>query len=210
MHFPLQLEIYSVGNIKIEIYVPDVNAVYKFYHNNKEAAYWTKVWPASIGLCRFMWQYPQFIKDKRILELATGLGLCGLFAAHKANHVCITDREPLAAEYVNRSAAHLQLSNVKTMALDWKEASLQPLPDVVLLSDVNYKPEVFEELQKVIEYFLNHGVTIIISTPQRLMAREFINPIRSYCVQQENFSIRMNHKETGVSVFVLIRQMVSF
>lgn len=150
-----------------------------------------------------MQQHPQYIAAKNILELAAGLGLPGLYTASFANKVTITDREALASEYVQQSAHHLQLLNVYTGTLDWKDADKEPLPDTVLLSDVNYEPEVFEELLQVLKYFLQHKVTIIISTPQRLIAKQFINALLPYCNTQWNTDVELNSKTTAVSVFVL-------
>ena len=97
---------------------------------------------------------------------------------------------------------HLQLKNARATKMDWKNAVKTALPDVLLLSDVNYEPEVFEELMRVLEHFLHNKVTIIISTPQRLVAKPFINMLLPYCTQQWNGQVVLNGRETGVSVFV--------
>lgn len=89
--------------------------------------------------------------------------------------------------------------------MDWKDAVQLPLPDTLLLSDVNYEPKVFDELLKVSEHFLSNNVTIIISTPQRLVAKPFINRLLLYCHLQWSCNVLLNGKETGVSVFVLWR-----
>ena len=80
-----------------------------------------------------------------------------------------------------------------------------PLPDILLLSDVNYESAIFDELLNVLKYFLQHKVPIIISTPQRLVAKQFINSLLPYSSQQWNGEVVWNGKETGVSVFVLER-----
>lgn len=185
------------------MYVPQPVFIQQLYQSNKGDAYWAQVWPASIGLCRFLNKYPEYIVDRKVLELAAGLGLPGLFAARRALQVTITDKEPLAEAFVTASAAHLQLSNVTTVTLNWTEASKMQLPDVILLSDVNYEPAVFEELQKVIEYFLVNHTTVIISTPQRLVAKPFVISLLPHCSFQWSDTVLLNNTETGVSIFVL-------
>ena len=177
--------------------------VQQHYHNNKKAAYWAQAWPASIGLCMFLSEYPAYISGKNILELAGGIALPGLYAAATANQVHITDIEPQAMDCVQHSIKHLQLNNVSSAALDWEHAADLPLPGILLLSDVNYEPAVFPALQQVLEYFLKHKVTVIISTPQRLVAKEFVNDLLPYCIQQWNTNVLMNEKETAISVLVL-------
>ena len=204
MSLPLHLQPISLSGKQLYIYIPDADAVQKAYCDNKDAAYWAQVWPASIGLCNFLQQNLQHIENKNVLELAAGLGLSGLYAAGFARQVSITDREAQAIECIKQSAAHLQLQNVKAFALDWKDAPNISQPDIVLLSDVNYEPEVFEELHKVIVYFLEKNIPVIISTPQRLVAKPFINSLLLYCRQQWNSEVIWNSGEAAVSVFVLM------
>ncbi|WP_460683934.1 class I SAM-dependent methyltransferase [Niabella aquatica] len=187
----------------MELYVPDADAIRRYYADNKSGAYWAQIWPAAIGLCRFLNRYPEYILDKKVLELAAGVGLPGLFAARQAKKITITDKEPLAEAFIAASAAHLQLPNVTAATLDWTEAPKAELPDVILLSDVNYESSVFEELQKVIEYFLAHHTTVIVSTPQRLVAKPFVISLLPYCIFQWNDTVLLHSTETGVSIFVL-------
>ncbi|MCH5715228.1 class I SAM-dependent methyltransferase [Niabella hibiscisoli] len=205
MSLPQKLETYFLNDKCIEIYVPEERAIQQLYRNNKQDAYWAKVWPASVGLCLFLEQYPHLIRDKKILELAAGLGLSGLHAAPLAQHVTITDREPLAEVFVKQSALRLGLKNVTTKTLDWKDAAQEPLPQVVLLSDVNYEPPVFNVLQKIIDHFITNRATVIISTPQRLVAKQFIETLLPYKMLHWNETILLNKAETAVSVFVLNR-----
>lgn len=176
------------------VFIPDPDEIAEQYKHDKHSAYWAKVWPASVGLCRFLQQHSHFIKDKTVLELAAGLGLAGLYTAQFAKQVHITDIEPQAMEYIQQSIVHSQLHNVSCAAMDWKDAVQLPLPQVVLLSDVNYSPSQFEELEKVILHFIQNKITVILSTPQRLVAKEFINRLLSYCKERGD--------KEGVSVFV--------
>ncbi|MFT3949476.1 MAG: methyltransferase [Agriterribacter sp.] len=200
---PLHLQTFSIAGTSIKIYIPDAETVHRLYANNKAAAYWAQVWPASIGLCKFLYKYPHYIEGKNIMELAAGLGLPGLYAAAIAKQVIITDKEEQAVGCIQQSIAHLPLKNAYAMAMDWKDAAHAPLPDALLLSDVNYEPDTFNELLYIIDNFLRKSIPVIISTPQRLVAKEFINMLLLHCTQQWNCEVAMNGKETGVSVFVL-------
>ncbi|WP_018630517.1 class I SAM-dependent methyltransferase [Niabella aurantiaca] len=203
MYSPFVLKAFAIGDHNLEICMPLPGFVQQAYRYNKNAAYWAQVWPAAIGLCLFLQQHKEYITDQQVLELAAGLGLPGLYAAPVAKHVTISDKEALASAYVKRSAAQLQLKNVTATTLNWENALALPLPGVVLLSDVNYEPAVFAGLKKVIDHFLQHQVTVIISTPQRLMAKPFITTLLPYAAQQWNSAVTLNDKETDVSVFVL-------
>lgn len=203
MSLPPKLEAYFINDRRIEMYVPDAQTILDKYQRSKDDAYWARVWPASVGLCLFLEQHPHFFHNKQILELAAGLGLPGLYAAFFAKQVTITDKEPLAEVFVKKSAQHLDLKNIIPKTLNWKDAIREPLPELVLLSDVNYEPAVFEELKKVLRFFFDHKVTVIISTPQRLVAKPFITELLPYSSLQWNCTVSLHQKETGVSVFVL-------
>lgn len=203
MSLPQKLKTYFLNDQHLEIYVPEEQAVLDKYRNNKDDAYWARVWPASVGLCLFLEQHTHLIRTKQILELAAGLGLPGLYAASFAKQITITDKEPLAEVLVRQSAKHLGLKNITAKTLNWKDAIKEPLPEVVLLSDVNYEPAVFEELKQVLRFFLDHKITVIISTPQRLVAKPFIIELLPYSSLQWSCTVSLHRKETGVSVFVL-------
>ncbi|WP_114792234.1 methyltransferase [Niabella yanshanensis] len=203
MSLPQKLETYFLNDQRLEIYVPEEQALLNRYRNNKDDAYWARVWPASIGLCIFLEQHVRLIRNKQILELAAGLGLPGLYAASFAKQITITDKEPLAEIFIKQSAQHLKLGNVITKTLNWRDATKEPIPEVVLLSDVNYEPAVFEELKQVLQCYLERQVTVIISTPERLVGKPFIMELLPYSSLQWNCTVLLNDKETGVSVFVL-------
>ncbi len=197
------MQLFTIGDTQLEIYVPDKAAIQETYGAAVKDAYWAQVWPAAWGLCFFLQKHPQYIRNKTVLELAAGLGLPGLFASRQAKQVCITDREQQAMYYVEETARHQGLLNVTTAVMDWKAATKAPRPDTLLLSDVNYDPAVFPELQLLVEHFLQHATTIIISTPQRLVAKSFINRVLPFTTLQWSRTVLLNEKETGVSVFVL-------
>ncbi len=196
-------ETYFINDQRIELYVPEEQAIQQLYRNQKNKAYWAKVWPASVGLCLFLEEHPHWVRNKHILELAAGLGLPGLYTAAVAKQVTITDKEEMAEIWVRQSAKHLKLTNILAKTLNWNDAIQEPLPEVVLLSDVNYEPAVFAELKAVLEFFLRYQVTVVISTPQRLVAKPFITELLPYSHLQWNCTVSLQKKETGISVFVL-------
>lgn len=203
MLYKIHSETYYIAGKAITLAVPERDEVFSYYKGNKEASYWAQVWPAAIGLAEFIQIYPASVKDKAVVELAAGLGLPGLLAAQHAASVFITEKEPLAVPFIYESVNQLVLNNVKAAALDWQQVREIDLPDVVLLSDVNYEPALFAALQQAIEWMLAQNVAVIISTPQRLVAKEFINSVLAYAKEQWQTTVTLRGKDTAVSVFVL-------
>lgn len=182
--------------------VPDADAPLQSVYS----PYWGKVWPAALGLCKFLQNNLHYIQKKKVSEIAAGLALPSIFAAPYAAEVYCSDIEPAAMELVKKSALHNQLSNVHCTVAGWNGMDAAIIPDVILLSDVNYEPAQFNGLLEVIEYYLKQRCTVILSTPQRLMAKPFIEALLKYCCRQEEVMVKEHEIETAVSVFVLKRK----
>lgn len=194
-----KLSAYYINGQRIELYTPDEAQQLQHTHS----PYWAKVWPAAIGLCEFLAANLHLITDKKLVELAAGLGLPSLFAAGYAASVHCSDIEPAAMEMVRRSVLHQQLSNVQCSAASWDQYHPEQIPDVLLLSDVNYEPAVFDDLRRVVLRYLEQQSMVIVSSPQRLMAKPFIEKLLPFCIQQEEVLVTAGDAGTAVSIFVL-------
>ena len=196
------LQTFFIGSREIQLFVPDAAAPLQSVHS----PYWGKVWPAAWGLCQFLQNNLQYIHQKKVLEIAAGLGLPSIFAAPYATEVYCSDIEPAAVELVKKSVMQNELTNVHCFVAGWNDFDTAIIPGTLLLSDVNYEPEQFAALQKVIEYYLQQHCTVILSTPQRLMAKPFIEALLKYNCRQEEVMVKDKEIETAVSIFVLVKK----
>lgn len=100
------------------------------------------VWPASIALSRLIAHCPSLVKGKSVLEIGSGLGLCGCVAAAAgASRVVMTDVDGDMLRLAAASAAANGCDDdVETMTLDWgrKESWPDGEFDVVIAADVLY------------------------------------------------------------------------
>ena len=204
MPFPVALQTITIGEISIELYVPDEMALRQAYHDGKIAfPYWGKLWPSAIALSRFVVNHPHYIQDKKLAELGAGLGLPSLVAARYANSALCSDHNAEAVAIAKRSALHSRLRNFKSMVMDWHHLPEDFDADVLLLSDVNYEPASFEALLQLINKFLQKGAIIIISTPHRLMAKDFIEPVLQNTIQKEDIAVEQHGQVTMITVLIL-------
>jgi predicted nicotinamide N-methyase len=193
------LQSFFIGPGEVQLVVPDAGEPLQSEHS----PYWGKVWPAALGLCKFLQNNLHYIQKKKVSEIAAGLGLPSVFTAPHAAEVYCSDIEPAAVDLIKKSVMHNKLGNVHCFVAGWNDLDTAIIPDILLLSDVNYDPLQFEELLKVLEHYLTQRCTIILSTPQRLMAKPFIEKLLQYCVQQEEVMVAENNIETAVSIFVM-------
>ena len=194
----------TAGNHKLQLYIPDPESVKKFYQGQPPGlAYWSQVWPAALGLCEFLTRHTALIKDKNVIELAAGLGLPSLLASKYADSVMMSDYLPEAVQLMQQTIDHNQSPNLHCSLLDWNDIPQSVNTDVLLLSDVNYAPELFNKVFEVILRFLNAGTLVILSTPQRLMAKPFIIRLLPFIQEQEEISAERNGAIVPVSILVL-------
>ena len=209
MIVPATLQYFEFGPEKLQVFVPDSVVVKEQYQHLKKAnpsiafPYWSQVWPAAPGLCRFLVDHTHYIQDKKVLELAAGLGLPSLLAARYAREVSASDHIPEAVELMKRSADHNGALNMQCSLLNWDHLPESISSDVLLLSDINYDPAVFDNVYSLVQRFLNNGTTIILSTPQRLMAKPFIDRLLPYCKKRDELLVENSGQQTIVSVLVL-------
>lgn len=178
----------------ISLLVPDPGEVKEWYTRslqegkNPPFPYWTKVWSSALGMVEYLSRNPELVRGKEVLEVGAGLGLPSLYAAQFARSVIVSDYLPDAVELL---AANISdLSNVSATLLDWRDIPSLLRPEVLLLSDINYEPEAFSELLTMIKHFLSLDTHILISTPQRIMTREFMGLVEEWVVRKEVVEVK--------------------
>lgn len=202
--YTLNRQQYTFQNIKIELLEPMEEELHtQFLRKKNDCPYWGQVWPAAIGLSQYLVENPAHIKNLEVLEIAGGLGLPSLVAAHFAKSVCCSDYMEEAVKITTESSKINQYK-IATEVIDWNHIPEDKKKEVVLLSDINYEPKLFVQLNRVITDLLAEGTKIILSTPQRLMAKPFIESILPFVIEQAEIPVinKYNIKE-WVNVYVL-------
>jgi predicted nicotinamide N-methyase len=210
MSISLQLQHLERPGYTIDLFVPNALEVQNNYYALQKQEltqvpfpHWTKLWPAALAMSDFIQSHPELVQDQKVLELAAGLGLPGFVAAAYAKAVCSSDYLEEAVATMAKSALHLQLSNVICKVLDWNHLPPDITADVLLLSDINYDPEQFDQLYQVLKRFLQQGTLILLATPQRLMAKDFIEKLLPFCRQQYEITVNHLQQHTPISILVL-------
>ena len=211
MSISLQLQRLERPGYTVELFVPSAKEVQDSYIQLRQVQaqvpfpHWTKLWPAALAMGDYIHQHPETVQGKNVLELAAGLGLPSLVAARSAKTVCCSDYLEASVATMARSIQHAGLTNVTSRLLDWSRLPDDLSAEVLLLSDINYDPDQFTQLYAVIERFFRQGTLILLTTPQRLMAKPFIEKLLPYCREQQEMVIDHLGQQTPVSLLVLDR-----
>jgi predicted nicotinamide N-methyase len=209
MELQTTFQSFQFVDYQFNAFVPDSLALQKEFTKQLQqepstpAPYWAQVWPSAYALCEFIASQPHWLQNKTVLELAAGLGLPSLLAAQIATEVTCSDYIPEAVELMQQSIHENQLENINAILIDWNQLPNDLSIDVLLLSDINYEPKAFETIFNVIISFLEKGITIILSTPQRLMAKPFIDKLLPYSKLWEEKTITAVTPAVTCSVYVL-------
>ena len=132
---------------------PSSDALWEWYSSTGRAARdpdpsWADVWDSAACLAQHVRATPADVQDKRVVELGSGLGVCGIAAALSgAKSVEFVDREP---EALHCAMATAQLNGcayvTARLATFGDEDGESPTFDVVLASDVLYDARDMEAL----------------------------------------------------------------
>lgn len=210
MHYPVHL---IRVNETLSLYLPIPSEIRPVYEKSVLAVpetpfpFWARVWPSSLVLTTYLELNKELVTNKCVLEIGAGTGLPSFSIAGTAASVIISDHAPDAVELMEKNIAFLGFDNVKAMQLDWNQFPDELKADIVLLSDINYAPEQFDPLFKLIERFLEEGSMVIIATPQRIMGVPFIEQLSCYIINRTEEKV--TDQETEVAISILILQSIA-
>lgn len=196
------------------LFIPDPAKIKYSYEQllskkpNSPFPYWAKIWPAGIALTNFLQSNKHWVENKKVLEIGAGIGLPSFSIANNVSNILISDHSLDAVELMHKNIAHLQennkdLNNIHAAVLDWNNFPNLIKAETIILSDVNYAPEQFEPLIGLLKKFILEGSTIILSTPQRIMASSFVEALQLYIKESHLQSITDNQQNIEISIFIL-------
>mmetsp|Transcript_16453 Transcript_16453/g.30581 ORF Transcript_16453/g.30581 Transcript_16453/m.30581 type:complete len:283 (-) Transcript_16453:143-991(-) len=146
------------------------------------------LWTCSQILSAYLADHPELVRDKRVLELGAGLGLCGIVAHHlDADEVLVTDGDVDVLHNlkhnvrVNRKEMQLQHQkhkqrHVACSQLVWgRDQDTYNRRPVILATDVFYSPELVDPLWHTVDDLLQQdGVFLLAFCPHNVSIREVL------------------------------------
>lgn len=193
----------------LSLYVPNpasVKSTYESLVKDNPATifpFWAKIWPAANAISLFLQTDLNLTANKRVLEIGAGIGAPSFIISKYAKEVVISDHSEDAIELLKKNIEYLGLQHIKALCLDWNCFPTDISAETILLSDINYAPDQFEPLFKLILKFLGNGSTIIISTPQRIIAKKFIDQLQPYIKRSVVQKVREENQLIDISILIL-------
>ncbi len=139
--------------------------------------YWAELWPAAIGLSKYLIEF-DIIKSKgEVIEIGCGLGLPGIIAGKLGAKVTLTDYLEEALIFTKQNWQLNNQAEARFETLDWRQPNPDFATDLVLASDICYEKRFFEFLPNAFRTLCKPGGSIIISDPSREIAQDFFQNI---------------------------------
>jgi predicted nicotinamide N-methyase len=144
--------------------------------------FWAFPWAGGQALARHLLDHPSLVRGRRVLDFATGSGLCGLAAARAgAAEVVATDLSPFCEAVVPLNAA----LNGLELALRLEDRLGTPpgAAEVVLAGDVFYEAPLAARAAEWFGALAAAGITVLAGDPGRAYSpRRGFERVGSYLV----------------------------
>lgn len=139
--------------------------------------YWAELWPAAIGLSKYLIEYDIINDIKDVIEIGCGLGLPGIVAGKLGANVIMTDYLEEALRFTKQNWCLNNNKEAGFEVMDWRQPKPELAADLVLASDICYEKRFFQYLPHAFKTLSKPGGSIIISDPSRDIAIEFFQNI---------------------------------
>jgi predicted nicotinamide N-methyase len=128
--------------------------------------FWATPWAGGQAVARYILDRPWEVAGCRVLDLATGSGLCAIAAARSAaSRVTAVDIDRVAREAVRLNAV---ANGVVVTIGDEDVLSIgPPQVDVILAGDVFYEPDMSDRVLDWLKQAHRRGVMVLVGDPMR-------------------------------------------
>jgi predicted nicotinamide N-methyase len=163
--------------------------------------YFGVLWPAGEALAEFLYDNPQLVNRKKILEIGSGVGLPSMVASFHGGEVLATDFHPDVETFFLRNCRH-SVVTCSYERMNWREENkYNQAFDVVIGSDILYESKHPEEVAKALRRFLKPHGKIILSDPGRSYLNMFLHACDHIGLKHEKHIKEISGK--SVLVYVL-------
>lgn len=149
------------------------------------------LWESSVCLSRYIKNHNELFKNKRIIELGTGCGLCGMSCLlfTQCEHMTFSDNQE---SILSNLKENIKMNNIKDEGrysitnINWKDYAKygEEKYDVIIGSELVYEGGLIEELAKLISNLIkDDGVCLIVMPENRFKTNTFFGHIKDSGLQ---------------------------
>jgi predicted nicotinamide N-methyase len=159
--------------------------------------FWAFPWAGGLAIARYLAEQPDVVRERRIVDVATGSGLCAIVAAlQNASWVAAYDVDPLAeaATDLNARENGVRIAFRRADPLDAEP----PDCDVILAGDVCYEETMAARMIGWLREAAAGGVTVLIGDPHRRYLPADLDLLATYRVRTSHELERSTTTDSSV------------
>jgi predicted nicotinamide N-methyase len=142
--------------------------------------YWAFAWAGGLAIARYLEEHPAEVAGRRVLDFATGSGLCAIVAAQAGAAQAVgADIDPFAEAAVglNARANGIRVGFTGTDLLDDEP----PAADVVLAGDTWYEGPLAQRVLPWLRRVAATGTRVLVGDPgRRFLPADELIPLATY------------------------------
>ncbi len=162
--------------------------------------FWAFAWAGGLAVCRYLVDHPEEVAGRRVLDIASGSGLCAIVALQSgAASVQAVDIDPFAEAAVALNAR----ANGVRIGFRLRDLLEFPPPpyDVVLAGDVSYEETMASRMFDWLGLAARSGTRVLVGDPGRTYLPSGLERLATYRVRTSREIESAEIKESAVFTF---------
>jgi predicted nicotinamide N-methyase len=162
--------------------------------------FWAFAWAGGLAVSRYLFEHPEEVAGRRVVDAASGSGLCGIVAMRLgAASVHALDVDPFAEAAVAVNAR----ANGVHVGFSLGDATNSPSPecDLILAGDICYEEAMANDLVEWLRAAHRAGMRVLLGDPGRKYLPPDLVRLASYQVRTTREIEDSEVKESGVFTF---------
>lgn len=172
-------------------------------YKDERLPYWADLWHSAIAMAQYLVAEKLISPQMSVTEIGCGLGLPSIVAAKLGAIVRPTDYLQETLDFLEQNWKKNSEQAFQGALLDWRKPDPSFQAELVLASDVAYEKRFFDELPHALSILSKKGGRIIITEPNRAIAKPFIKQLKemaNYKLKQSSIKINWNDSDVIVNV----------
>lgn len=171
-----------------------------------ELPFWGRIWEAGVFLASYPMAQP-VEPTRRILEIGSGMGVSGLFAAACGHEITLSDHAEDVLRFTRANALLNGMGHVPLLEIDWRNEPTGEGYDWIVGSEVVYHRPSYENLIRFLDRALKPCGTVFLAKRSDLPATAFFALLTErFQFKQLDRVMRSGEEEYSFSLYAIKRK----